>query len=93
VDGVDSLVQRRDERLGRDGREVPEHLDLHAGGEGAAGARHHGHPYGWVARESVERRAQLIDEIGDDQIERRTVERDPRAALLHLDAHQRGHGS
>jgi hypothetical protein len=92
VDGVNRLVERGDERLGGDRREIPQHLHLHARGEGAARSRDHGHAHTRIADEPVEGRAQLRDQLGNDEIERGAIEGDPGAAVPVLDTNQSGHG-
>jgi hypothetical protein len=91
VDGVNRLVERGDERLGGDRREIAEHLHLHARGEGTARACDHGHANARIADEPVEGRAQLHDELGNDEIERGAIERDPGAAVPLLDTNQGRH--
>jgi hypothetical protein len=87
VHGIERVVERGDEPAARRLVEVAQHIDVHAGGEGAPRARDHRRPHVGIAGEADEGVGEGGDESGVEQVERRPVQRHPRHApgALHVD--------
>src|SRR5689334_18399929 len=66
-------------------------MDVHAGGERAAATAHDDRPDRLVARERLEGRAQAGDELGLEEIQRRSIKETPDDVAAPLDGDRRGH--